>query len=84
MDHLIHNIARKPSTYSQADHLIETTSSPHQLTSRGFRPDEHLDEMQKEEAGDGADGDGQKVDGGHHQHSALTYFYSIVFLSLKC
>ena len=47
--------------------------------SGGFRPDEHLDEMEQEKAGDGAGGDGQRVDaGGHHQHSALTYFYSIL------
>ena len=60
--------------------MIQLNSSPYQLTSRGLRPDEHLYEVQQEEAGDGADGDGQRVDGGHHQHNALTYFYQTVNL----
>ena len=34
--------------------------------------------MEQEEAGEGAGGDGQRVDGGHHQHPVSTYFYSIV------
>ena len=38
--------------------------------------------MEQEKAGDGADGDGQRVDGGHHQHSASTSFYLIVVVFL--
>ena len=39
--------------------------------------------MEQEEAGEGAGGDGQRVDGGHHQHSASTFFYFIVLSSTE-